>query len=642
MVDKQAVLSAVEDAVSKRQHTQAINVLRRAVRDSQGDAEMLTRLAALLETLKKHDQALNVYQQLAQRYGEKVPTPVAIGLARNLVALSRYKSALKLLEPLHRSASKNEDVLIALAKCRRHDDLVDEAAALIKQALAVSPKSANAIFEAAQIHLAKKNLDQAITALEKNLYRQNLHGDSLDLWMETLRTADRHRYLQEKLEDLCQKYPDKVEFVFGYAVTAHRAGQYSLARPAFDRSCALLPDSYKILYEYGVMERTAGNIEKSHALILRSLELNAEQPAALRTYGIDHKYVYGDDQFKRLNMASANLTAQQPMEQIQTHFALAKAFDDVGELDAAFKHYAIGGAKKRHQSPYAERESDKSFKLTREIVTRARYLETGQQGSDSETPVFILGMPRSGTSLMEQILASHPDIFGAGELKFMVAALDNIPFGQTRLRLGEKEPAFPYDDKATWRQRGEWYVNRLQKLADKPFLRIVDKMPGNFNHVGQIHAILPKARIIHSRRHPVETCLSIYRILFAEGHQWSYQLAELGRYYRRYWNLMQHWREQFPGVMYEIRYEDNVADVEGQAKKLIEYLGLEWNENCLNFHKTERAVKTASASQVRKPIYKTSTNRWRKYESYLGPLLEELGDIVPEYEAEIAHLQEKD
>jgi hypothetical protein len=170
---------------------------------------------------------------------------------------------------------------------------------------------------------------------------------------------------------------------------------------------------------------------------------------------------------------------------------------------------------------------------------------------------------------------------------------------------------------------------------------MVDKMPGTFNFVGLIHAILPNARIIHSRRHPVETCLSCYRILFAEGHQWTYNLNELGRYYRRYWDLMRHWREQFPGVMYEVRYEDNVNDVESQARALINYLGLEWNDACLSFYDTDRPVKTASASQVRKPIYKTSTNRWRKYETYLKPLLDEIGDLVEQYEAELEQPQQQ-
>jgi hypothetical protein len=233
---------------------------------------------------------------------------------------------------------------------------------------------------------------------------------------------------------------------------------------------------------------------------------------------------------------------------------------------------------------------------------------------------------------MEQILSSHPDVFGAGELKLLGPAVDNIQFGMNRMNLNDPEPAFAYDKNASWKERGEWYVERMQKLADKPYKRIVDKMPGNFIMLGLANAIMPKARIIHSRRHPVETCLSNYRIHFAEGQTWSYNLRELGRYYRRYWNLMQHWREQFPEALYEVRYEDNVADVEGQARKLIDYLGLPWYDGVLEFYNTDRPVKTASATQVRKPIYTTSTNRWKRFEKYLKPLLEEIHDIVELYE----------
>jgi len=296
----------------------------------------------------------------------------------------------------------------------------------------------------------------------------------------------------------------------------------------------------------------------------------------------------------------------------------------------------IGGEKKRRTEQYNERANARMFQLLPQLVNAKTVSESKERGCDSELPVFILGMPRSGTSLMEQILSSHPDIFGAGELKILPAVLDNIVIGGNRVRLNEPEPFFPAEEHASWEMRGQRYVDRLERLAPNPYKRIVDKMPGNFTMVGLIHAILPKARIIHSRRHPVEVCLSCYRIHFAEGQQWSYNLRELGRYYKRYWNLMNDWREQFPDAMLEVRYEDNVADVEGQARRLIDYLGLEWHDGCLEFYNTDRPVMTASASQVRKPIYTTSTNRWRKYEKYLQPLLEELGDIVPQYEAELA------
>ena len=641
MADKTALLQKVEELTRNNQHQRAIALLQKGMRQLNGDPEVAHRLARSLEVVKKYEQALNLYQQLAKPHGENIPGILALGLARCLTAIKQYDSALRLYEPMHKNAPNNVEVLIGLASCRRNKSRLPEAETLISKALKLQPDNKLAHHELAQIKIAEKATDEAIKALEFNVCREDLHGDSLDLWMDLLRTSNRTRYMQEQLEALTTKYPKKVEFAFGFAVAANRAGEFTLARPAFERSLKLLPDSHKILYEFGVMERVAGNIEKSQSLILRSLELNPEQPAGLRTYGVDHKYQYGDTQFNRLNMVAAGITDMKPMEQIQIHFGLAKAFDDVGELDAAFRHYAIGGAKKRKEDPYRERDSERMFKLMTQIVCRQRFDADKQRGCESELPVFVLGMPRSGTSLLEQILSSHPDIFGAGELKLMTSVLDNIGFSQARLKLGDPEPTFPYEDDASWATRGQRYVDRLAKLAPKKYARVVDKMPGNFNYVGLIHAVMPKARIIHSRRHPVETCLSIYRILFAEGHPWSYDLGNLGRYYRRYWNLMKHWRTEFPGVMYEVRYEDNVADVEGEARKLIEYLGLPWNDNCLNFYNNDRPVKTASASQVRKPIYTTSTNRWRKYEKYLGPLLEEIGDIVAEYEAEIAHLTPK-
>jgi tetratricopeptide (TPR) repeat protein len=453
-----------------------------------------------------------------------------------------------------------------------------------------------------------------------------------------LREQKRERYIQEKLEAAAARFPGKVEFVFGLAVQAHRAGEVAQARTAIARADQLSPNNHRILHEWGVLERLGGDIAKSQELLARSLHLNPEQPGTLRVFGTEHKFSYGDTEFTRLNYAAAKLGELEMIDRVHMHYALGKAFEDVNDLDTAFRHYEMAGAAKKKLEPLDERVAGLIFQVLPKVVNAESAKLHQEKGCDSDVPVFILGMPRSGTSLIEQILSSHPDIFGAGELKLLAPAVDNMRFGNNRLQMNESEPAFANELQAGWEQRGRWYVEHLLKLADKPCKRIVDKMPGNFTLAGLIKPILPNARIIHSRRHPVETCLSNYRIHFAEGQLWSYNLRELGRYYRRYWQLMQHWRESFPGMMIEIRYEDNVADVEGQARKLIEFLGLPWDPKVLEFHKTERPVKTASASQVRKPIYTTSTNRWRKYEKHLGPLLDEIGDIVQAYEAEIAHL----
>jgi len=636
-MDHKKILDDAVAAEKGNRLQEGIDIIKKGLRQFPGNPDLVLVLARLHEKLKLYPQAQAMYSKLVEP-GGKMKGPVAIGLAHCLMGQSKYEDARKLLSPLLKAAPNNADVLVGLARCAEQRKDMDDAQKLIDRARSVEPKNKAVVHQAARLHVANKAYSEAVALLETNVDRDDPHGDSIDLWLETLKTQKRDLYLREKLTEYVKRHPARPEFLFGLGLTYSRAGEVDNARQALGKVSKMLPNNHRVLYEIGVLERLAGNIEKSQELFAKVLELKPNHPAALRTYGVDHKYTYGDKFFTTLNTEAAGMGGMQPMEQVQFHFALGKAFDDVSELPTAFRHYAVGGQKKRKVDAYHEQANARMFDLMKKLVTAQSIENSKQAGSQDDAPVFILGMPRSGTSLMEQILSSHPDIYGGGELKYMTAALENIDVAGRRLKFGDIEAAFTYDENASFEQRGDWYAKMIKSLAHKPAKRIVDKMPGNFNFVGLIHAILPNAKIIHSRRHPVETCLSCYRILFAEGHQWTYSLPELGRYYKRYWDIMQHWRTEFPDAMYEVRYEDNVADVEGQARGLIEYLGLPWNDACLEFYNLDRPVKTASASQVRKPIYTTSTNRWRKYEKYLGPLLEEIGDIVEEYEKEIAHL----
>lgn len=644
MLDIQTVLRDIDRMTEARQFSDALAHAQSGMKKFPKSREIAIELAELLFICKLYDQALGLYSSLhkaKQGANDKTELRVLVGLADCQVKKGQYKEATELLEKLQQVAPDEPSVLVPLAACRRHAEQLEAAEVLVNKALRKSPDDRRGMHEKAEILLALDRTDEAVEILDANIRRKDLYGNSIDLWISTLEKQGRNRHAQDTLKDLTQIHPNVLEFAYGHAVLANRNGEIPEARKAFKRALEIAPNNPRILYEYGVLERIAGDLDYSQELISRSLDIRPDSPAALRTFGSDLKYEYGDENYKRLNYVAARFSEFQPVDQIHLHYALAKASEGVGEMDAAFRHYAVGGSKKRKLDPYKERETMRLAQIIPKVVTQANLDATNETGCASDVPVFILGMPRSGTSLMEQILSAHPDVFGAGELKFLTGVLENIPINQARIRMGDKEPVFNYDDKVGWAPRGEKYVERIQGLADKPYKRIVDKMPGNFNFVGLIHAILPNAKIIHSRRHPVETCLSCYRIFFAEGHQWTYNLTELGRYYRRYWELMKYWREAFPGVMYEAVYEENVHDVETSARNLIAHLGLEWNDQCLEFYNLDRPVKTASLSQVRKPIYKTSTNRWRKYEKYLGPLLDEIGDIVEEYESEIAHLIEE-
>jgi tetratricopeptide (TPR) repeat protein len=648
MDDVKKIIKDIADLEAARRFPMALEAAQSANRQFPQVKAVKLVLANLLMVCKEYQQALFIYkamhEQMLAANGQS-DLNILIKMGQCMFMAGQYAQADKLFSDLMKIAVDHPDVMAGQALCLQHAEKIVEAEALLLRALEKEPQQKQALYALAEIKLGQNKTDEALLLLERNIRRSDVHGDSIDLWMSTLAKLDRNRYAQDVLQVLANDYPNIVEFIYGFAVLANRAGEITLARPAYMKALQVSPANARIYYELGVLERISGDLVKSQEMIGAALKIQPDNPAALRTFGSDLKYAYGDENYQRLNYVAAKFSDFLPVEQLHLHYALAKAQEDVGELDAAFRHYGIAGGKKRKLENFNERESSRLTQIIPQVVTTNNLAIANDRGCESEVPVFILGMPRSGTSLMEQILSSHPDIFGAGELKYFSGVLENMGLGKDkgiRLRMGDKDPIFKYEDNVAWAVRGQRYVDKLQTLTDRPdYKRIVDKMPGNYNFVGLIHALLPNAKIIHSRRHPVETCLSCYRIHFAEGHQWSYNLRELGRYYKRYWTLMQYWREAFPGVMYEAVYEENVADVESSAKKLIDYLGLEWNDNCLNFYNTDRPVKTASVTQVRKPIYKTSTNRWRKYEKYLGPLLEELGDIVPQYEAEIAHLIEK-
>ena len=310
------------------------------------------------------------------------------------------------------------------------------------------------------------------------------------------------------------------------------------------------------------------------------------------------------------------------------HYALAQVYDKKGSYDEAFEHCRTANELKKVWQAKRAPTFDPAAHARRldqqiAVVTPAYIERVRSFGTDSELPVFIVGMPRSGTSLTEQILASHPQVFGAGELSEIDGCAATFPE-----RLNAVDMGYPACmarlDAPTARSLGQGHVTQLQKM--KPDARrVTDKAPLNFFHVGIIVSLFPRARIIHCRRNPVDTCLSCYFQNFAEAFAFTPDQKSLGQYYRDYQRLMAHWDHVLPGKIYHLDYEDMTADQEGMSRKLVAHCGLEWDDRCLNFHETERTVKTFSALQVRRPMYRSSVERWKRYEKHLHPLLEALG-----------------
>ena len=334
------------------------------------------------------------------------------------------------------------------------------------------------------------------------------------------------------------------------------------------------------------------------------------------------QFAEGDIHLANMEALAQQITALSGEEQMRLHFALGKALADLGRHEQSFGHLLAGNAIKRRQIVYDEEKVLRSFDRTRAVFTPRLMQDNLGLGHRSPVPVFIVGMVRSGTTLVEQILASHPKVFGAGEVAHFedaVAQLRGSP--GTPLGLPGEVPVVVGTQ---LRQLGAAYIERIG-AGMSAAQRITDKMTQNFRFAGLIHLALPGARIIHCRRDPIDTCLSCFSLLFAGDHLYSYDLSELGRFYCGYARLMEHWRSVLPeGVMLEVDYEDLVTDFEQHARRIIAYCDLEWDDACLAFYKTQRPVRTASMIQVRQPVYRSSVGRWRPYERMLGPLLQAL------------------
>ena len=513
-----------------------------------------------------------------------------------------------------------------------------QALSLADEFLAKHPDSGEGGLERVECLVALQKNQEALAFIESWLDGKRISPRLLDLWRKLMWDFHREEELVEKLALVVKNNPKQPGTLQAYAQTLLRMGRLDEAEEAYQKLDRLAPNVADTYYSLGVIQRFRGNIDTSKKWIARSLELDSRDPQALRLHGMEHKYVYGDEAFSRLNTAAAFMGNFSHKDKVQIHYALAKAFDDVKEFDSAFAHYGEGGRLKLELDPYDEASHAILYKVMRQLSPELMG-DNSPEGCPERQPVFVLGMPRSGTSLLEQVLSSHPEIYGAGELKLVNKVIQGIQIGKVRIDL-QTAGFFPKENQITLFERGQKYASELANLAPPNTARIVDKMPGNHLYVGLICSILPNAYIIHSRRHPVETCLSCYRLLFTEGHQWSYNMRTLGRVYKRYWDLMKHWRETFPGRMLEVRYEDMVGNLEKQARNIIDYLELPWNESCLDFHQNKRTVRTASASQVKQPIYNTSVNRWREYEAQLAPLLDEIGDLVEAYEGELESNEE--
>lgn len=433
--------------------------------------------------------------------------------------------------------------------------------------------------------------------------------------------------------------PNNPEALCNWAVALTDLDRFDEAEAKYRRALAVNPQFPGAYNNLGLLLKERGLLVESRRAFMQAISLAPRNTSYYDNLAAVRSFVDGDPYLTALEALAKDAAALSAVDRTHLHFALAKAYEDIGRPESAFRQLLTANGLKRQQIVYDEAATLGRMNRVCELISRDFMQARRGCGMPSTAPVFILGMTRSGTTLIEQILASHPQICGAGELQLFDQAAGSIR------DVLPGSPAFPemmsHMSAEHFRMLGALYLDRLVRRAPEA-ARITDKMTVNFLFAGLIHLALPNATIIHAVRDAVDTCVSCFSVHFTKGQMHTYDLAELGRYYRHYRALMTHWHDVLPpGRILDVRYEELVGDLEGVARRIVAHCGLAWDDRCLDFHRNDRAVRTASATQVRLPVYKTSIGRWRRYEKFVGPLLAELDPSPARHSAsEIANLKE--
>jgi tetratricopeptide (TPR) repeat protein len=417
------------------------------------------------------------------------------------------------------------------------------------------------------------------------------------------------------------------------AASLARLGEYEEAIPLYLQLSREFPGDPRIWLSLGHALRSAGRQQECITAYRKCIAAKPSFGEAYWSLANLKTFHFGPVEVSAMQSALGSPQASEE-DRFHLHFAIGKALEDDGQFETSFHHYALGNALRRSHANYNADETTSHMERSRALFTRSFLRDRDGMGCPDPAPIFIVGLPRSGSTLIEQILASHSQVEGTMELpdvSFLARRLSELKLKSDTSKYPETVATL---DGAALKALGEEYIarTRIHRKTDKPFF--IDKMPNNFAHVGLIHLMLPNAKIIDARRHPLGCCLSAFKQHFARGQTFSYSLEDLGRYYRDYVDLMAHFDDVLPGRLHRVFYEQMIADTEGEIRRLLGHCGLAFEDACVTFHKNDRAVRTASSEQVRQPIYTGATDHWKHFDSWLGPLRAALGPALYDYSGE--------
>lgn len=533
-------------------------------------------------------------------------------------AIASYH-ALLLANPRH------ADTLHYLGLAYLQSGNLPQAETFLLQALSLDPRSANTVCDCATLRLQQKRYQEALALFAKALDLNPNHADSLNNLGETLIEMGRPRMALPCFERLALIRTTSAQPLRRVAEMHYKLGNIDAAIQHFQRAIALDPDDRVTRISLGDAYESAGKFKQARMQYMAVLSRSVDSPIALaRLLQLREGSVEVALLAKARQLAdSESLPAD---ARIRLSVGLAHFFDRHGEYDDAFRYLKLGNDQRRALQPYDSDGFSRAVDALIQVFSPALFqAHASSAESHSERPLFIVGMPRSGTTLTEQILASHPAVAPGGELSTILGIVRQVgKLAETGRPYPHGVPALSANQMA--KLRGI-YLSRLDQVSANA-ARVTDKLPFNFMHLGLIALLFPASRVIHCSRHPLDTSLSCYFTSFAQEIGFASDLRSLGRYYLDYQRLMAHWRAVLPIPILEVRYEDMVADLRHVVQDILDHCGLGWQDACMAFHTTDRGVRTPSRWQVRQRIYASSIGRWKNYEKHLQPLRELLAPIL--------------
>ena len=521
--------------------------------------------------------------------------PKVLVVVMDLISNSKLVKAEQLCKEFMQKVPRHIEGMRLLAEIGTRLGVLEDAEFLLESALEFSPESTQVRIDYIQVLRKRQKNEEAL--------------------------------VQAKL--LLAKDPKNPQFQSVFAIESMQSGDYDTALETFDSILAIIPEDPVTLTSRGHALKTQGQVDEAIDSYRRATKKYQGHGEAYYSLANLKLFKFRDEELAAMQAQEVNLGISH-MSRVYINFALGKAYEDKGLFKESFEHYERGNSFKKGQSRYKQKELTDEFHAQVEVFDESFVAANVGAGCDAPDPIFIVGLPRSGSTLLEQILASHSQVDGTMELPNMLSLAQKLRRGERMSATNHYPAVLKTLESEKFAEFGETFIKETRiHRGSAPFF--IDKMPNNFRHIGLIKLMLPNAKIIDARRHPMGCCFSGFKQLFAEGQEFTYGLEEIGTYYKDYVELMDHWDKVLPGKVLRVQYEDVVADLDTQVRRILDYCGLEFEESCISFYETERSVRTPSSEQVRQPIYQSGVEQWKNFDEFLDPLKEALGPVLDRY-----------